>query len=357
MDIDALNIDSLNADFRIPGTLHITVGRGGLGMIEVYNSLANAQISLYGGQVLSYCPAGAADDLLFVSERAWFSPGKEIKGGVPICWPWFGVDPDAADLDVQDRGIHGFARTRPWSILATAVLPSGATRVTLGVADDADTRLLWPYHFNLLVEITVGATLTVELITRNAGDRLFHITQGLHSYFRVGDATRVQVLGLAGCDYIDKAAGANDVILTQDGPLTVAAEVNRIYESVPRVLTLEDPILARRIRISSRHSATTVVWNPWVANARAMADLDDRDYRIMLCVETVNAASEVIGVPGGGEARLAAEYAIEPFDSRDQEPSAGSKKNYLSDRVYSFNIPLAIIYNSFYHISVSSVSA
>jgi len=308
-----LDIDALNADFGLPGTLRIAVGRGGLTMIEVYNGLANALISTHGGQVLSYCPAGAADDLLFVSERAWFAPGKEIKGGVPICWPWFGADPDTADLDVPDRGIHGFARRLPWSILATAALPSGATRVTLGLADDAATRVLWRHHFNLLVEITVGASLTVELITRNAGDRSFQITQGLHSYFRVGDATQVRVLGLAGCDYIDKAAGANDAILTQDGPLRVAAEVNRIYESVPPVLTIEDPVLARRIRISSRHSATTVVWNPWVATARAMEDLDDLDYRIMLCVETVNAASEVIGIPGGGEARLAAEYAIEPL--------------------------------------------
>ena len=301
-----MNIDALNAEFGIDGTLRIVAGRGGLAMIEVYNQLANATISPYAGQVLSYCPVAAADDLLFVSERAFFESGKGIKGGVPICWPWFGAGG-------QGGPAHGFARQLPWSILATTTLPSGATRVTLGLADDAQTQALWPYHFNLLVEITVGATLTVELITRNAGDQAFQITQGLHSYFRVGDATRVRVLGLDGCTYIDKAAGANDAIVTQQGPVTVAAEVNRIYESVPAVLTIEDPVLARRIRITSRHSATCVVWNPWVATARAMADLDDQDYRIMLCVETVNTASEVIEVPGGGEARLAAEYAIEPL--------------------------------------------
>ncbi|WP_295451838.1 D-hexose-6-phosphate mutarotase [uncultured Thiodictyon sp.] len=301
-----MNIDAFNAEFGIDGTLRIVAGRGGLAMIEVYNRLANATISPYAGQVLSYCPVAAADDLLFVSERAFFAPGKGIKGGVPICWPWFGAGG-------QGGPAHGFARQLPWSILATASLPSGATRVTLGLADDADTQGLWPYHFNLLVEITVGATLTVELISRNAGDQAFQITQGLHTYFRVGDATRVRVLGLDGCTYIDKAAGANDAIVTQRGPVTVAAEVNRIYESVPAVLTIEDPVMERRIRITNRHSATCVVWNPWVETARAMADLDDRDYRIMLCVETVNTASEVIGVPGGGEARLAAEYAIEPL--------------------------------------------
>ena len=301
-----MDIETLNAEFGIAGVLRFVVGRGGLTMIEVDNGLATALISPYAGQILAYRPAGAADDLLFVSERAYFSPGKGIKGGVPICWPWFGADPQG-----QGRPAHGFARASPWSVLAAGTLPSGASRITLGLADDADTRALWPYYFNLLVEITVGSTLGVELITRNAGDQPFHITQGLHTYFKVGDATRLSVLGLEGCTYIDKAAGANDAIVLQEGPVTVAAEVNRIYESVPPALAIEDPVLGRRIRIQSRHSATCVVWNPWVDTARAMADLDDDDYRIMLCVETVNTASEVIEVPGGGEARLAADYAIE----------------------------------------------
>ena len=303
-----MDIDILNADFGISGTLRFTTGRGGLTMIEIDNGLATALISPYAGQVLAYRPTGAATDLLFVSKRAYFAPGKAIKGGIPICWPWFGADPEGLE-----RPAHGFVRTWPWSVLATSALPSGATRVTLGVADDARTRALWPYYFNLLVEITVGASLGVELITRNAGDRTFQITQGLHTYCSVGDATRVRVLGLEDCTYIDKAAGARDAIRTQEGPLTIAAEVNRIYESVPPALTIEDPVLERRIRINSRHSATCVVWNPWVATARAMDDLDDEDYRIMLCVETVNTASEVIDVPGGGETRVAADYAVEPL--------------------------------------------
>lgn len=303
-----MDIDTLNAEFGIDGALRFTEGRGGLTMIEVDNGLATALISPYAGQVLAYRPAGAAEDLLFVSERAYFATGKAIKGGVPICWPWFGADPDG-----KGRPAHGFVRSWPWRVLATSALPSGATRVTLGVADDGHSRALWPYYFNLMVEITVGHSLGLELITRNAGDRPFRITQGLHTYFRVGDATRVRVLGLEGCTYIDKAAGANDAILTQEGPVTVSAEVNRIYESVPPSLAIEDPVLGRRIRISSRHSATCVVWNPWVETARAMGDLDDEDYRIMLCVETVNTASEVIQLPGGGEARLAADYTIEPL--------------------------------------------
>jgi glucose-6-phosphate 1-epimerase len=305
-DIDRQDIDGLSAGFAIPGTLRFTTGRGGLTMIEVDNGLARALVSPYGGQVLGCQPAGAAEDLLFVSERAWFEAGKEIKGGVPICWPWFGVDPEG-----RGRVIHGFARMRPWTLRATGTLPGGATRISLTSRDDAQTRALWPYPFGLRVDITLGATLTVALTTENTGDRPFRITQGLHSYFRVGDATRARVLGLEGCAYIDKAAGARDAVVVQDGPVTVAAEVNRIYESVPPVLTIEDPVLGRRIRLTGHHSTTAVVWNPWIDNARATPDLDDGDYRRMLCVETVNTAAEVIAVPPGGTACIAAEYAVE----------------------------------------------
>lgn len=303
-----MDIDALNAEYGIDGTLRLREGRGGLTMIEIENALATALISLHGGQVLSYRPYAAGSDLLFVGERARFEPGQEIKGGIPVCWPWFGQDPER-----RGRPIHGFARLRTWTLLSTVSLPNGATRVVLGVADDSETRALWPYYFNLLTEITVGAALGVELIARNAGDAPFRITQGLHSYFRVGDSAAVRVLGLEGCRYIDKAMGAGDAIRLQEGPATVSGEVNRIYEQVPPLLVLEDPALGRRIRIATRHSATCVVWNPGPERIRTFPDLGERDYRDMLCVETVNAASEVIEVPGGGEARLAADYGIDPL--------------------------------------------
>lgn len=301
-----MDIDALNAEYAIPGVLRLTLGRGDLPMIEIENGLASALISLHAGQVLAYRPADAAQDLLFLSEQAYFEPGKAIKGGVPICWPWFGADPQG-----RGRAAHGFVRSLPWSLLATRPLDKGATRVTLGIADDDSTRAQWPHRFNLLLEVTVGDSLGLELITRNLEDRPFSITQALHSYFRLGDVTRARVLGLEGCSYIDKAANGKDSIITQEGPVTFAGEVNRIYQSVPEVLRIEDPALGRRLCITSRHSATCIVWNPWIETARAMADLDDEDYRIMVCVETANAADEVIEVPAGGEARLGAEYRIE----------------------------------------------
>ena len=303
-----MDIDALNSEHKIDGTLRVVEGQGGLPMIEIENAQATALISVHAGQVLAYRPSGASSDLLFVSERAYFAPGKAIKGGVPICWPWFGADPEG-----RGRPAHGFVRSMPWTLLETGVLPSGATRVVLGIADDGETRGQWPHAFNLLVEIQVGETLRVEMITKNPEDRPFRITQALHTYFKVGDATRTRVLGLEGCRYIDKSAGGNDAVLTQEGPVTVAGEVNRIYQGVPAQLSIEDPALGRRVRIASEHSATCIVWNPWIETARAMGDLDDSDYQVMLCVETANAADEVVEVAAGGEVRLAAEYAIEPL--------------------------------------------
>ena len=303
-----MNIEALNAEHGLDQTLRIIEGRGGLPMIEIENQLATALISLHAGQVLAYRLADAAQDLLFLSERAYFAPGKAIKGGVPVCWPWFGADPEG-----RGRPAHGFVRSMPWSLRDTCALDGGATRVTLGIADDDRTRLLWPHRFNLTVEVTVGSSLRVELITRNAQDRPFTITQALHTYFKVGDATRARVLGLEGCRYINKAKGGNDAIITQEGAVTVSGEVNRIYQSVPPALSIEDPALGRRVGIAAENSTTCIVWNPWVETARAMDDLDDDDYRSMLCVETANAADEVVEVPAGGEVRLGVVYAIEPL--------------------------------------------
>ncbi|UHD18389.1 D-hexose-6-phosphate mutarotase [Thiocapsa bogorovii] len=303
-----MDIQALSAEHGIDGVLRFAEGRGGLTMIEIANAQATALISPYGGQVLAYRPSDAADDLLFVSERAYFAEGKAIKGGIPICWPWFGADPEA-----KGRPAHGFVRAWPWQVLATESLADGSTRVQMGVADDAGTRAIWPQYFNLLVDIHVGANLSVSLSTLNAGDRPFSITQGLHAYFKVGDASRVRVKGLDGRSYIDKAADGADAVIRQEGQVAFEREVNRIYEDVPPVLTVVDPTLDRRIRIESEHSRTAVVWNPWVETAKAMDDLDDQDYRRFVCVETVNTASEVIEIQPAETYRLAARYAIEPL--------------------------------------------
>lgn len=295
-----MSLEQLNQEYGIDGQLRFIEGKGGLTMIEIDNGQAAALISVHAGQALSFKPHDAKDDLLFVGATAYFDTGKAIKGGIPICWPWFGPDPED-----KGRPAHGFVRSAPWSVIATEAVADGSTVVKLGIADNANTRAIWPHAFNLIQVITVGPTLQLELVTKNPGDLPFSITQGFHTYFKVGDVTQAQVLGLEDKRFIDKVA--DDAIETQDGHVAIHGEVNRIYQGIDRDLLIDDASLDRRIRIRGTNSSTCVVWNPWIETARAMGDLADDDYLTMLCVETLNADSEIIEVPPRGEVMIGVE--------------------------------------------------
>jgi glucose-6-phosphate 1-epimerase len=299
-----MNIEQLNAAHGIAGHLRFMTGKGGFTLIEINNGMARALISCYAGQVLSYRRAGETEDLLFVSEQAYFQPGKAIKGGIPICWPWFGADPEG-----RGRPAHGFVRNRDWQVLGTTLQEDHTVSVRLGITPDEEIRALWPHPFALTLEITVGRVLELDLRSFNPDTLPLAVTQGLHSYFRVGDVASVQVLGLEGKSYIDKMDRA--AIKTQAGAVTIADEVDRIYTGVGRELMIEDPVLERRIRITSEGSASAVVWNPWAATAASMADLGDQEYHKMLCVETTNAGSDSVTIVPGENYRLAACYSIE----------------------------------------------
>jgi glucose-6-phosphate 1-epimerase len=160
-----------------------------------------------------------------------------------------------------------------------------------------------------MLEITVGKSLNLELVTRNTGAQLFPVTQAFHTYFKVGDISQVSVSGLEDADYIDKVD--NSALKKQIGSVVINEEVDRIYLGVRDELVINDIALKRRIRIRSEGSKTAVVWNPWAKISTEMADLQDNDYRNLLCVETTNAATDVVEVSPGRESRLVANYSIE----------------------------------------------
>jgi glucose-6-phosphate 1-epimerase len=298
-----MDLANLNSRFGIPDQVEFVSGEGDFPMIQVTNNFATAAISVYGGQVLSFQPKGA-DDLLFVSDNAYYRPGKAIKGGVPICWPWFGPDPEGAG-----RPSHGFVRNRLWEVISVEVLSDGSTLIVLGCSDTDDTRELWSNSFELKIEIVVGAALGVALISRNTSDRPFDITQALHTYFAVGDIAQVQVLGLDGTTYIDKVD--NQQVKPQSGAIAIASEVDRIYQDVSGELMIQDSVLNRRIRILSTGNKTAVVWNPWIEVSAKSGDLTDDAYNRFVCVETTNAADDIVTVPAQGEFRLQVTYVLE----------------------------------------------
>jgi glucose-6-phosphate 1-epimerase len=297
-----MNIDELSR-YEIDGELQFIEIEHGFIYAEINNALAHATVSTYSGQVLSYRPKDRQDDLLFVSDKAYYEDGKAIKGGIPVCWPWFGADPEN-----QGRSAHGFVRNRQWQVTGSESLADGSTKIVMSMTDNDATRALWPHPFRLDIEITVGNSLRVELVTHNTGNESITISQALHTYFRVGDIGMVRVLGLDGIQYLDKT---NDAArMTQSGPVTISGEVDRIYTDVTGDLIIDDSSLGRRILIASSGCSTAVVWNPWVEVAASMADLDDNDYQRMLCVETANAGPETVEIAAGDAYRLTAEYTI-----------------------------------------------
>jgi len=295
--------DQLNGAYGIEGKLMFVPGKGGLVMIKIDTELASSSISTYGGQVLSYQPRGQHQDLLFVSDSAYYQQGKAIKGGVPVCWPWFGPDPGG-----KGRPAHGFVRNRQWEVRSTTESDDGV-KVILGVSVNEQTRNMWPNEFDLSIEILVGASLEIALITRNPGSHPITITQALHTYFAVGDIAKVEVLGLESRPYIDKLD--NDREKTQKASVKIESETDRIYLDVESPLKISDQSLGRSININSTGAKSSVVWNPWEETAARMADLGNNDYQHMLCVETTNAGPDQVTVESGSQYRLVANFSID----------------------------------------------
>jgi len=289
-------IQDLNARFAIADQVSFAADPGGFPMVSMRNAHAAAAIALQGADVTGFQPHGQ-EPVLFLSRHAVYAPGKAIRGGIPICWPWFGPHP--TDPTKPD---HGFARTRPWSVLATMAMPDGAARVRLGLTDDAETRALWPYTFALELVVTVGTTLEVTLVARNTGHEPFDCGGALHSYFRVGDVTAITIQGLEGTAYVDKVDGGRSQV--QQGPITIAGETDRVYTDTTASCTIVDPTLGRRVTVAKEGSRSTVVWNPWRDKAGRLADFGDDEYTGMACVEVANACADTVTVSPGGEHRL-----------------------------------------------------
>ncbi|MEE9354984.1 MAG: D-hexose-6-phosphate mutarotase [Methylococcaceae bacterium] len=298
-----MTIDSLNDQFGIDHQLRFVKGQNDLTMIQITSDLAKATLSTYAAQVLSFQPHEEPEDVFFVSDAAYYSFGKAIRGGVPICWPWFGNDPTN-----QGKPSHGFARKRAWQVKETQVLEDGSISVKLSLTNSVETEKLWPHRIELLLEVIVSKALTLRLITSNNNQYPITISQALHAYFKVGDISKVQILGLEGTEYIDQLHA--DKLKTQGGSVAVEAEVDRIYTHVPNELVIDDKSLGRRIKIDTEGSQTAVVWNPWIDKAARMTDLGDQEYRTMICVETANAGPELITIPAGESYQMTATYSV-----------------------------------------------
>ncbi len=303
---------SVSADLSrhaIPGQLEFRVHDSGLVFAMIDNPQARAEICLQGGHLTTWSPKDQAEPVIWLSDRATFAPGKSIRGGVPVCWPWFGPHEREAGYPG-----HGFARTVPWEVVASAALPGGETELRLHLVDNETSRMQWPHPCELELVARVGATLTIELVTRNRGEAAFRVGEALHTYFHIGDIADIRIHGLDGASYVDKVDGG--ARKRQAGEITCAGEVDRVYLDTAADCVIEDARLARRIRIAKQGSQSTVVWTPWRDKAEKMGDFgpgraDQGGWREMVCVESGNALDNVVEVPAGAEHTLRVQYSVE----------------------------------------------
>jgi D-hexose-6-phosphate mutarotase len=304
---------ALNERHGLADTLEFREGPGGLLFTEINNAQARASVCLQGGQVLLWQPHTQSNPVLWLSGAARYAAGNAIRGGIPVCWPWFGSPAAPPGGDAPAGPAHGFARTQSWRVDGTQAIGSGQTCLRLGLADNPATRALWPGAFALELQITIGDTLDLVLRTRNTGAAPMVITEALHTYFRIGDIASTSVEGLAGVAYFDAAepaAGVREGRRTQDGAVRFGGEVDRVYDS-GAPCWIDDLILQRRIHIAASGSASTVVWNPWDAKAQRLGDLGDGAWRQMVCVESGNARDRAVSVAPGASHELAVRYRVE----------------------------------------------
>lgn len=295
----------LNTQFGIDGQLSFREDAGGLVIAEISNPQATAALCLQGAHLMTWQPRSQAVPVVWLSRDAKLAAGKSIRGGVPVCWPWFG-----AHASEPGYPAHGYARTVPWQVVESGGEPDGATRLTLRLAESEKTRAQWPYPCTLQLTVIVGETLRMELSTENTGGTDFVISEALHAYFRISDIGAVRVTGLAGCDYWDKVGGS--VLKRQDDAIRFEGETDRVYIDTAAECVIGDDRLKRRIHVAKSGSLSTVVWTPWTAKAGRMGDLGQPDgWREMLCVESANAIDNMVHVAAGTRHTLIVEYRAE----------------------------------------------
>jgi D-hexose-6-phosphate mutarotase len=298
-------ITTLNTQFGIKGQLVFKEDASGLVIAEINNLQGSASLCLQGAHLMTWKPVSQDVPVIWLSRDAKLAPGKSIRGGAPVCWPWFGAHATESGFPG-----HGFARTVPWRVIESGIESNGATRLSLRLETSEKTLAQWPHESNLVLTVIVGETLRMELVTENTGEHDFVIGEALHTYLQIGDISAASVTGMEGCEYWDKVGGTN--LRRQEGIISFTSEVDRVYVSCQAVCVIHDEKLKRRIHIAKSGSASTVVWTPWLEKANKMGDMGQPDgWREMVCVETANAIDNTVKVASGARHTMIVEYKAE----------------------------------------------
>jgi glucose-6-phosphate 1-epimerase len=274
---------------EIPGCVKLATGNGGLTKAVVTAKTSTAEIYLHGAHVTHFQKNGEPP-LIFMSRKSYFAPGKPIRGGVPVCFPWFG--------NRDGEPSHGFARSTEWRLVKTSASPDGAVTVQFALPGISGQSAWNSLRTEFVV--TVSDTLTMELTTTNEScDGTLEIENCLHTYFQVGDISAVSLTGLRDAPFNDFAAGDTGTRkIENDSVLRITKETNRVYPDNTASVEIRDEIFKRTIRVEKFNSNSTVVWNPWTTQ-KLPDDFDPAEHKSMVCVESGNVKQNKISLAPG----------------------------------------------------------
>ena len=300
----ALTTEELDRRFGIAGRVQVLADAAGLPKVRLTAPQSIGEMHLHGAQVTSWRPAGA-EEAIFLSRQARWEEGKAIRGGIPICFPWF-----RAKADDDHAPAHGFVRTKIWTLESIEQTADGIT-VSMCTQSEPDTRRWGPADFRLLHRVTFGSELKLELTVSNTGAKPFRFEQALHTYYRVGDVRKVSIRGLDGVAYLDNTDSNKKK--KQKGDVVISSPTDNAYMNTQNPLQLLDPVLNRSIQIRKQNSNTTVIWNPWADGARALSDLGDDEWQHMVCVEGSNILENAVELAPSADHKITVTMTVIPL--------------------------------------------
>jgi glucose-6-phosphate 1-epimerase len=283
-----ITFTQLNDRFGADGAVHFESANGGLTRAALRTNGAEAHVYLHGAHVTHYRPANQRD-VLFLSRLSHFEPGKPIRGGVPICFPWFSN---------AHEPFHGFARLEEWSVESARRQEDGTVELVLGMTTSPQKSVHWPHDAQVCFIVRLGTALEMTLKVTNASDGPITFEEALHTYLAVGDVRQARLQGLAGAAFLDKTRGGASDVQGND-PLAFREYIDRVYPDTQSTCIIDDPAWNRRIEVAKSNSNATVVWNPWIERAQQMEDFGDEQWPDMLCVETANVGKAAVTVAAG----------------------------------------------------------
>jgi glucose-6-phosphate 1-epimerase len=296
------DINQLKEHFGIPGVLDFHATASGLVYASVTTQHATATVYIQGAHLTAWQPQGQQPPI-FLSRKSDLAPGKAIRGGIPIAFPWF-----AARHDGKPGPSHGFARIQDWT-LVFAAMAGDDLHLTFTLGPTEISRNLGYDSFRLAYQLIIGRTLTMELTVANDAAVPLVFEEALHTYYAVADIHEVTVDGLDGVTYIDK----NDKLQSkvQRGAIIITEPTDRVYLNTASTCILHDTGSKRRVTVAKAGSNTTVIWNPWESGAAKLPDLDPTEWHEYIAIETVNAAANAITLAPGATHAMRAHITVE----------------------------------------------